>query len=116
MRGAERRDAASVTGERGHAVFFAGSRDVEPESPTRAPDNHAHGSSDLAPVSSATSTGTEVSMERLNEAMSFIERHLEGDVDIRRASRIATMSEHHFRRVFSTLAGCRSRSMCAVDG
>lgn len=44
-------------------------------------------------------------MERLNEAMSFIERHLEGDVDIRRASRIATMSEHHFRRVFSTLAG-----------
>lgn len=44
-------------------------------------------------------------MERLDEAMSFIERHLEGDVDIRRASRIATMSEHHFRRVFSTLAG-----------
>ncbi|MFD4406331.1 effector binding domain-containing protein [Nocardia sp. NPDC058499] len=46
-----------------------------------------------------------VSMERLNEAMALVERQLEGEVDVRRASRIALMSEHHFRRMFSTLAG-----------
>lgn len=46
-----------------------------------------------------------VSMERLNEAMALVERQLEGEVDVRRASRIALMSEHHFRRMFSALAG-----------
>ena len=44
-------------------------------------------------------------MERLNEAMALVERQLEGEVDVRRASRIALMSEHHFRRMFSALAG-----------
>ncbi|WP_147106385.1 AraC family transcriptional regulator [Nesterenkonia populi] len=44
-------------------------------------------------------------MERLNEAMASVEQQLEGEVDVRRASQIALMSEHHFRRVFSTLAG-----------
>lgn len=44
-------------------------------------------------------------MERLNEAMASVEQQLEGEVDVRRASQIALMSEHHFRRMFSTLAG-----------
>lgn len=44
-------------------------------------------------------------MERLNEAIASVERQLEGEVDVRRASRIALVSEHHFRRMFSTLAG-----------
>ena len=39
-------------------------------------------------------------MERLNEAMALVERQLEGEVDVRRASRIALMSEHHFRRMW----------------
>lgn len=46
-------------------------------------------------------------MERLNQAIAAVEHQLEGEseVDVRRASRIALMSEHHFRRMFSTLAG-----------
>lgn len=44
-------------------------------------------------------------MERLNEAIASVERQLGGEVDVRRASQIALMSEHHFRRMFSTLAG-----------
>lgn len=44
-------------------------------------------------------------MERLNLAIASLEDQLEGEVDVRRASRIALMSEHHFRRMFSTLAG-----------
>ena len=44
-------------------------------------------------------------MERLNLAIASLEEQLEGEVDVRRASRIALMSEHHFRRMFSTLAG-----------
>lgn len=44
-------------------------------------------------------------MERLNKAMASVEQQLGGEVDVRRASQIALMSEHHFRRMFSTLAG-----------
>lgn len=44
-------------------------------------------------------------MERLNQAMALVEQQLEGEVDIQRVSQISLMSEHHFRRMFSTLAG-----------
>ncbi len=44
-------------------------------------------------------------MERLNRAMALVEQQLEGEVEVRRASQIALMSEHHFRRMFSALAG-----------
>lgn len=44
-------------------------------------------------------------MERLNAAMTLIEQQLDGEVDVRRASQIALTSEHHFRRMFSALAG-----------
>lgn len=44
-------------------------------------------------------------LEHLNEAMEHIERHLTEEVDVREPARIARTSEHHFRRMFSALAG-----------
>lgn len=44
-------------------------------------------------------------LEQLNKAMAYIEKHLEGDIDIGRAAQIACCSEYHFRRMFSFLAG-----------
>ncbi|GAB7184313.1 AraC family transcriptional regulator [Kitasatospora sp. Ki12] len=44
-------------------------------------------------------------LERLNQALDHLEARLDGEVDIAEAARIAAMSEYHFRRMFSTLAG-----------
>ncbi|WP_189914324.1 AraC family transcriptional regulator [Kitasatospora xanthocidica] len=44
-------------------------------------------------------------LERLNQALDHLEARLYGEVDIAEAARIAAMSEYHFRRMFSTLAG-----------
>ncbi|MEU5894680.1 AraC family transcriptional regulator [Streptomyces venezuelae] len=44
-------------------------------------------------------------LERLNEAMEYIERHLDETVDVAEAARIAATSEYHLRRMFSALAG-----------
>ncbi|MEU2077519.1 AraC family transcriptional regulator [Streptomyces sp. NPDC013489] len=48
-------------------------------------------------------------LERLNQALDHIEEHLvtevNGDLDPAELARIATTSEHHFRRMFSALAG-----------
>ncbi|MFC0004809.1 AraC family transcriptional regulator [Micromonospora siamensis] len=44
-------------------------------------------------------------LERLNEAMAHLERHLDQRVDVADLARIATTSEYHFRRMFSALAG-----------
>lgn len=44
-------------------------------------------------------------LERLNEAMEHIERHLDGSVDVGELARIAATSEYHLRRMFSALAG-----------
>ncbi|MFD3730742.1 effector binding domain-containing protein [Streptomyces sp. NPDC058632] len=44
-------------------------------------------------------------LERLNQAMEHIERHLDGPVDVVGLARIATTSEYHLRRMFSALAG-----------
>ncbi|MFJ3929185.1 MULTISPECIES: helix-turn-helix domain-containing protein [unclassified Streptomyces] len=44
-------------------------------------------------------------LERLNEAMEHIERRLTGTVDAAELARVAMTSEHHFRRLFSALAG-----------
>lgn len=41
----------------------------------------------------------------LNGALDYIEAHLDGEVDIRAAARIAGCSEYHFRRMFAALAG-----------
>ncbi|MFH9009473.1 helix-turn-helix domain-containing protein [Streptomyces afghaniensis] len=44
-------------------------------------------------------------LERLNQAMEHIERHLDESVDGAELARIATTSEYHLRRMFSALAG-----------
>ncbi|RZU73543.1 AraC family transcriptional regulator [Micromonospora kangleipakensis] len=44
-------------------------------------------------------------LERLNQAMEHIERHLDQPVDVVELARIAVTSEYHFRRLFSALAG-----------
>ncbi|MFC5667135.1 effector binding domain-containing protein [Kitasatospora misakiensis] len=44
-------------------------------------------------------------LDRLNQAMEYIEEHLDGAVDTAELARIATTSEYHFRRLFSALAG-----------
>jgi len=44
-------------------------------------------------------------LERLNQAMEHIERHLDQTIDPGELARIAATSEHHLRRMFSSLAG-----------
>ncbi|SCE99459.1 AraC family transcriptional regulator [Micromonospora coriariae] len=44
-------------------------------------------------------------LERLNEAMAYIERHLDQRIEVAELARIAVTSEYHFRRLFSALAG-----------
>ena len=44
-------------------------------------------------------------LERLNQAMEHIERHLDQRIEVADLARIAVTSEYHFRRLFSALAG-----------
>ncbi len=44
-------------------------------------------------------------LKNMNEAMTYIEEHLNDDIDLKKAARIAVCSEHHFKRMFSFLAG-----------
>ncbi|MBW5483522.1 AraC family transcriptional regulator [Streptomyces bambusae] len=44
-------------------------------------------------------------LERLNQAMEHIERHLDQGVEVAELARIAATSEYHLRRMFSALAG-----------
>ncbi|GLW51849.1 AraC family transcriptional regulator [Streptomyces sp. NBRC 14336] len=44
-------------------------------------------------------------LERLNQALDHIERHLDQALDVTDLARIAATSEHHLRRMFSALAG-----------
>ncbi|MFT2015475.1 GyrI-like domain-containing protein [Streptomyces sp. 796.1] len=44
-------------------------------------------------------------LERLNQALEHLESHLDQPVDVAELARIAVMSEYHFRRLFSALAG-----------
>ncbi|WP_405835538.1 GyrI-like domain-containing protein [Streptomyces sp. NBC_01518] len=44
-------------------------------------------------------------LERLNQALDHLEAHLDREVDVAEAARIAAVSEYHFRRLFSALAG-----------
>ncbi|MFI6333654.1 GyrI-like domain-containing protein [Streptomyces sp. NPDC050535] len=44
-------------------------------------------------------------LERLNQAMEHIERHLDQRIEVGELARIAVTSEYHFRRLFSALAG-----------
>ncbi|WP_331728359.1 AraC family transcriptional regulator [Streptomyces sp. NBC_00158] len=44
-------------------------------------------------------------LERLNLALDHLEAHLDQEVDMAEVARIAAVSEYHFRRLFSALAG-----------
>lgn len=44
-------------------------------------------------------------LERLNEAMEYVESRLGGRIDAAELARVAYTSEHHFRRLFSALSG-----------
>ncbi|WP_406448989.1 AraC family transcriptional regulator [Streptomyces sp. NBC_01622] len=44
-------------------------------------------------------------LERLNQALDHLETCLDREVDVAEAARIAAVSEYHFRRLFSALAG-----------
>lgn len=44
-------------------------------------------------------------LERLNQAMEYVERHLDQRIEVPELARIAVTSEYHFRRLFSALAG-----------
>ncbi|MFF6782840.1 GyrI-like domain-containing protein [Streptomyces sp. NPDC012510] len=44
-------------------------------------------------------------LERLNQAMEHIERHLDQPIEVADLARIAVTSEYHLRRLFSALAG-----------
>jgi len=59
-------------------------------------------------------------LERLNQAVGYIEDHLEGDIDYDAAAHIACCSTFHFQRMFSYIAGIplseyirRRRMTCA---
>ncbi|MFJ9550551.1 AraC family transcriptional regulator [Streptomyces erythrochromogenes] len=44
-------------------------------------------------------------LERLNQALDHLETRLDQDIDMTEVARIAAVSEYHFRRLFSALAG-----------
>ncbi|WP_030616978.1 AraC family transcriptional regulator [Streptomyces achromogenes] len=44
-------------------------------------------------------------LERLNQALEHIERHLDREIEVEELARVAATSEYHFRRIFSALAG-----------
>jgi AraC family transcriptional regulator len=44
-------------------------------------------------------------LERLNQALRYVELHLDEQVDVGELARIAATSEYHLRRMFSALAG-----------
>ena len=62
-------------------------------------------------------------MERLNDAISYIEGHLTGEVSYEQLGKIAGCSSYHFQRIFSYMAGIplseyirrRKMSLAAVD-
>ena len=62
-------------------------------------------------------------IERLNEAMGYIEEHLTDEVDVAQLGRIACCSSYHFQRMFTYMAGMplseyirrRRMSLAAVD-
>lgn len=44
-------------------------------------------------------------IERLNEALIYIEEHLDGEISYEKAARLATCSTYHFQRMFTYVAG-----------
>ncbi len=62
-------------------------------------------------------------IERLNEAIGYIEEHLTEEIDMEQLGRIACCSSYHFQRMFTYMAGVplseyirrRKMSLAAVD-
>ena len=62
-------------------------------------------------------------IERLNKAMTYIEEHLDQEIDYARLGTIACCSQYHFQRMFTYMAGIslseyirrRRMSLAAVD-
>lgn len=62
-------------------------------------------------------------IERLNEAIGYIEEHLTDEIDMEQLGRIACCSSYHFQRMFTYMAGIplseyirrRKMSLAAVD-
>lgn len=62
-------------------------------------------------------------IERLNDAISYIEEHLTDEIDMEQLGRIACCSSYHFQRMFTYMAGIplseyirrRKMSLAAVD-
>ena len=62
-------------------------------------------------------------IERLNEAIGYIEEHLTDEIDMEQLGRIACCSSYHFQRMFTYMAGLplseyirrRKMSLAAVD-
>ena len=62
-------------------------------------------------------------IERLNDAISYIEEHLTEEIDYEQLGRIACCSSYHFQRMFTYMAGVplseyirrRKMSLAAVD-
>ena len=51
-------------------------------------------------------------IERLNQAVNYIEEHLTEDVNYEEAAHVACCSVYHFQRMFSYLAGVKIRGAC----
>ncbi|MBV7271851.1 AraC family transcriptional regulator [Clostridiaceae bacterium UIB06] len=45
------------------------------------------------------------SLKRMNDALNYIEKNLNGEIDFKEVARLAFCSEYHFQRMFSFLAG-----------
>ncbi len=62
-------------------------------------------------------------IERLNEAMGYMEEHLADEIDMEKLGKIACCSSYHFQRMFTYMAGVplseyirrRKMSLAAVD-
>ena len=62
-------------------------------------------------------------IERLNEAMGYMEEHLADEIDMEKLGKIACCSSYHFKRMFTYMAGVplseyirrRKMSLAAVD-
>ena len=46
-------------------------------------------------------------LANFNKAMEYIETHLEEEIDFNMVSKIAGVSEYHFRKMFSYISGNR---------
>ncbi len=44
-------------------------------------------------------------LKGMNEALNYIEKELDGTIDLKEVAKKAFCSEYHFKRLFSTLSG-----------